>query len=75
MFPELPPKQAIEKQWEYIAKTMRLDEDDPVKAWDIHQADLQKRCEFLNGAKIKYFKYKNSLGTDFTIGMPKGMAD
>ncbi|MBO4323546.1 MAG: aminopeptidase [Clostridia bacterium] len=72
MFPSLTPKQALEKQWEYIAKTMRLDEDDPIKAWEIHQKKLADRCKFLNDAKIKYFRYKNSIGTDFTIGMPKG---
>ena len=72
MFPELSPSAAMKKQWEYIAETMRLNCDDPIKAWEKHQQEISRRCEILNGAKIKTFTYKNSLGTDFTVGMPQG---
>ena len=72
MFPELSPSAAMKKQWEYIAETMRLNCDDPIKAWEKHQNEISRRCEILNGAKIKTFTYKNSLGTDFTVGMPQG---
>lgn len=72
MFPELSPSAAMKKQWEYIAETMRLNCNDPIKAWEVHQNEISRRCEILNGAKIKTFTYKNSLGTDFTVGMPQG---
>lgn len=72
MFPELSPSAAMKKQWEYIAETMRLNCDDPIKAWEKHQNEISRRCELLNGAKIKTFTYKNSLGTNFTVGMPQG---
>lgn len=72
MFPELSASAALEKQWEYIAKTVRLDEDDAVKAWQEHQNRIVKRCEALNKAEIKSFTYKNSLGTNVTVGMPTG---
>lgn len=72
MFPELSPSAAMKKQWEYIAETMRLNCDDPIKAWEKHQNEISRRCEILNGAKIKTFTYKNSLGTNFTVGMPQG---
>ncbi|MDD7213931.1 MAG: aminopeptidase, partial [Clostridia bacterium] len=72
MFPELSPSAAMKKQWEYIAETMRLNCDDPIKAWEKHQQEISRRCEILNGAKIKTFTYKNSLGTNFTVGMPQG---
>ena len=72
MFPELTPSAAVKKQWEYIAETMRLNCDDPIKAWEKHQEEISRRCEILNGAKIKTFTHKNSLGTDFTVGMPQG---
>lgn len=71
MFPELKGEAAEQKQWEYMEKTLRLDEKDFIKAWDKHQDDLQRRSKFLNDAKIVKFHYKNSIGTDFTIGMPK----
>ncbi len=72
MFPELTEKAALEKMWKYLHKTMRLDKTDPLGAWQKHAAKLAKRSRFLNRAKIVSFHYKNSLGTDFTIGMPKG---
>lgn len=72
MFPELTSDKAIKKQWEYIEKTVRLDHDDPIKAWEEHQNDINRRCEILNSSNIVSFTYKNSLGTDFTVGMPDG---
>lgn len=72
MFPELPANIALKKQWEYIAKTVRLDTEDALKAWDEHQANLERRCNVLNTANIKTFRYKNRYGTDFTVDMPEG---
>lgn len=72
MFPTLGEEEALDKLWEYLHKTMRLDKDDSLAAWREHAQKLSKRSKFLNDAKIVSFHYKNSLGTDFTIGMPKG---
>lgn len=71
MFPELDEAAAVEKLGEYIAKTTRVDCDDPIAAWKEHSAALQRRSAKLNAANIKSFTYKNSLGTDVTIGMPE----
>ncbi len=72
MFPDFPQNKALAKQWEYILKTMRLDQEDPFAAWEEHQKNLTRRIEILNSSKIKTFHYKNSIGTDFSIGLPKG---
>jgi aminopeptidase len=72
MFPDLSDEEALEKQWAYVHKTLRLDEEDYLGAWKKHQEALARRSKYLNDAKIKTFHYKNSIGTDFTIGMPKG---
>lgn len=72
MFPNLSSKQAMDKLWEYIMKTVRLDCDNPVKEWQNHQERISKRCKILNEAKIDAFIYTNSLGTNLTVGMPKG---
>ena len=72
VFPELSRKQATAKLWDYIAKTVRLDTEDPVRAWEEHQKNIERRVKTLNDAKIKYFRYKNKYGTDLTVGMPKG---
>jgi len=72
MFPNLPSNLAEKKQWEYIKKTVRLDCDDPIKEWENHQKNIENRCKILNESNIKTFTYKNSLGTNLTVGMPKG---
>ena len=71
MFPDLDEKDAYKKLGKYIAKTTRVDNDDPVAAWGEHAENLRRRCELLNAAKIKSFRYRNKLGTDVVVGMPE----
>lgn len=68
VFPGLSKKQAIEKLWEAILFTSRVT-DDPLAAWDAHNADLKARCEHLNSLKIRSLHYTADNGTDFTVGM------
>jgi len=68
MFPELPKGKAIEKLWEAILFTARVG-DDPVKAWQEHNADLQARCDYLNNLGIESLHYTADNGTDLTVGM------
>lgn len=73
VFPELRKSQAVEKLWEAILYCSRCDED-PILAWEKHNADLAKRCEYLNSLGIKELIYKSSNGTDLKVGMnPDGM--
>lgn len=72
MFPDLKPRDAYKKLGKFIAKTTRVNNDDPVAAWKEHAAELKRRCDKLNAADIESFHYKNKLGTDVTVGMPKG---
>ena len=69
VFPGLKKNQAIEKLWEAILYTARADGDDPIKAWDDHNADVHARCKFLNDLGIAELHYKSSNGTDFTVGL------
>lgn len=71
MFPDLDEDQALEKLWDYIHKTLRMDTNDPLAAWKEHEENLSRRSKILNEAKIKTLHFKNSLGTDFTIGLPE----
>ena len=66
VFPDLPKKKAIEKLWDAILKTSRCD-DDPIKAWEEHNADLAKRSDFLNSLDIDYLEYHSKNGTDFKV--------
>lgn len=68
LFPELTKRQAIEKLWKAILSTSRVT-DDPVAAWDAHNADLHDRCAYLNSLGIEKLHYTASNGTDFTVGM------
>ena len=68
MFPKLPKGKAVEKLWEAILATSRVDED-PMAAWDAHNKDLHDRCEYLNSLGIETLEYKASNGTHLTVGM------
>ena len=68
MFPNLSKKQAMEKLWEAILSAARVT-DDPIAAWEEHNANLKARCDYLNGLKIRSLHYKADNGTDLTVGM------
>lgn len=68
VFPALDEAEAVEKLWEAILYTSRAD-DDGVKAWQEHNADLKSRCEYLNSLGLRKLHYRSSNGTDFTVGL------
>lgn len=68
IFPGMTKAQAIEKLWEAILTTSRVD-DDPVAAWDAHNADLAARCDYLNGLGLESLHYTAGNGTDLTVGL------
>ncbi len=68
VFPGERASVAIEKLWEAIFTAARVT-DDPILEWEKHNADLAKRCEYLNSLSIKELIYKSSNGTDFRVGM------
>lgn len=68
VFPTLPVSQAVEKLWDAIFYTARVTED-PIKAWQDHNADIQKRCDYLNSLGLVTLHYQAKNGTDFKVGM------
>ena len=68
LFPKLSRHQAVEALWEAILSTSRVS-DDPIAAWEAHNADLKARCAHLNALGIDKLHYTASNGTDFTVGM------
>ena len=68
VFPGMRASQAMEKLWEAILTTSRVNED-PVKAWEDHNADLRNRCAYLNSLGIESLHYTADNGTDLTVGM------
>lgn len=69
VFPGERTSKAVEKLWNAILCTSRADGDDPVKAWEEHNADLKTRFEYLNSLGIESLHYTASNGTDFTVGL------
>ncbi len=68
VFPGLRTSAAMEKLWEAILYTSRVNED-PIQAWEAHNADLKARCDYLNGLEIRSLHYTAANGTDLTVGM------
>lgn len=68
VFPNETKARAVEKLWEAILHTCRVD-DDPIAAWNAHNADLQARCDHLNSLGIASLEYHASNGTNLTVGM------
>lgn len=66
VFPELTKSQAVKKLEEAILMTSRCD-DDPIKSWKEHNANLIKHAEWLNSLDIEYLHYESSNGTDFKV--------
>lgn len=69
VFPGERMSKAVEKLWNAILYTSRADGDDPVKAWEEHNADLKTRFEYLNSLGIESLHYTASNGTDFSVGL------
>ena len=68
VFPGERTSVAVEKLWQAILSTSRVDAD-PVKAWEQHNENLRKRCEYLNSLGIAELHYTADNGTDLTVGM------
>ena len=63
VFPGLRTSVAVEKLWEAILFTSRVT-DNPVAAWEAHNADLRARCEYLNSLGIDKLHFIADNGTD-----------
>jgi aminopeptidase len=61
----------VERLWDAVATTMRLDEDDPVEAWRAHAAMLQGRADALNAARFDAVRFHGP-GTDLVVGLLGG---
>jgi aminopeptidase len=71
VFPATPPERQVEELWRAIARLCRLDQPNPVAAWETHLAALAVRTAHLNRKQYTALKYKGP-GTDLTIGLPAG---
>lgn len=68
VFPSERASVAMEKLWEAILSTSRVNED-PIEAWRLHNENLANKCAYMNSLGIKELKYKSASGTDFRVGL------
>jgi aminopeptidase len=71
VFPDLPPGEGVEKLWEALFRVCRIDQPDPIQAWEDHIRDMVARTEYLNGKAFRKLQFTGR-GTDLTIGLPAG---
>lgn len=71
VFPDLSDEKAVDALWDAIFMATRADQEDPVSAWKAHQASLDMKLDTLNKTQFDHLIYKNSIGTDVTVGLPK----
>ena len=73
VFPEETPAVALEKLWQAIFDAVRLAEDEDAAArWQEHIDFLARAAKFMNDHAFKRLEYKNSLGTNLSIELPRG---
>src|SRR3954454_16688016 len=70
-FPELPEEAAVARLWEAIFSATRIDVPDPVGNWRAHDAQLQKRANYLNNKRFSALHFR-SPGTDLRVGLADG---
>jgi aminopeptidase len=71
VFPEDEEDVAVTKLADAIFAASRVDNDDPVSAWQKHNHTLRSRTEWLNGMRFDALHYSGP-GTDLTIGLAHG---
>ncbi len=71
IFPGKDAETAKELLWEQIFSIVRVDTEDPIKAWEEHNATLKAAHKILNDKKYTSLKF-TAPGTEITFGLPKG---
>jgi aminopeptidase len=66
--PELGPADALAKLWEDVLHICRLDEPDPVAAWERRFEELTRACEAMNERRFDALHFEGP-GTDLTLGL------
>ena len=72
VFPNASDDEAMKSLWDVIFKTVRVDTENPVKAWEKHNAYLEEKIKFMNDNNFKSVHLKSVNGTDLNIELPEG---
>jgi len=58
----------VERLWKLVEFCVRLDEDDPVAAWQAHVARIGRRARLLDDMQLDAVRFTGP-GTDLTVGL------
>ena len=70
VFPDLDPKQQMEKLLDVIFSLCRVDRDDPIAAWTEHVETLISRRDYLNRKRYTALEY-SAPTIDLRVGLPE----
>jgi aminopeptidase len=68
VYPELAADEALERLWDEVARTCRLDEPDPIGAWNERADALTAVAERLAARRFDALHFEGP-GTDLTVGL------
>jgi len=71
VFPDIEASQQVASLWDAISRLCRLDQPDPIVAWETHLGELAERTECLNRKQYTALQYR-APGTNLTIGLAEG---
>ena len=74
VFPNDEEEVAMEKLWDAILLTSRVDGNDPVENWKKHNDFLVKKRQLLKELDLRKLIYKASNGTDFEVELIPGIS-
>jgi aminopeptidase len=68
VYPDVSPEEAYDRLWQAIAHICRLDEHDPVAAWERRGEELEGRAHQLTERRFDAIHLRGP-GTDLTVGL------
>ena len=73
VFPDLDEDAAVARLWDAIFAASRVDAEDPVAAWEVHNATLMAKRRMLNARRYAALQFRGP-GTDLRVGLAEGHA-
>ena len=68
VFPDVTEEVAVARLWQAIFAASRADQDDPIGAWNEHNANLHARRKLLNAKSYAALHFRGP-GTDLRVGL------
>lgn len=68
VFPEKNDAEAVDALWDAIFKTVRVDQENPIAAWEDHVKNLNEKVDYLNEKQFKTLHYSGP-GTELSIDL------